>query len=121
MSPQPIDAQSMLSQMAAADRAQHVAERQPLVQQERLAVQAPAQSAHRETQVQQPEQTEQERVRDKQPRKEPFSGRKRRKRRDGKGSATHEQPAQSDPSTYSSRAEKDAAGTHEGTVLDLKA
>jgi hypothetical protein len=121
MSPQPIDAQSMLARMAVADRAQHVAEREPVVQQERLAVQAPAQSAHRETQVQKPEQTEQERVRDKQRRKEPFSGKKRRKKQRGKERSSDEKPAQSDPATYSPRAEKDTAGGHEGTVLDLKA
>ena len=121
MSPQPIDAHSLIGRMTAADRAQQRVERQPVVQQERLAVQAPAQSAHRETQVQQPEQTEQERVRDKQRRKEPFSGKKRRKKRGGKGSAADEQPGQADPSTYSPRAEKDNAGGHEGTVLDVKA
>jgi len=121
MAPQPIDAQSMLARMAVADRAQHIAERQPVVQQERLAVQAPAESAHRETQVQQPEETEQERVRDKQRRKEPFSGKKRRKKRGGKGRTADEQPGQAGPSTYSPHAEKDTAGGHEGTVLDVKA
>ena len=121
MSPQPIDAESMLARMAVADRAQHVAERQPLAQQERLAVQAPAQSAHRETQVQQPEQTELERVRDKQRRKEPFSEKKRHKKQARKPSTAQEQPVPSNPSTYSPRAEKGTAGAQEGTLLDLKA
>ena len=123
MSPQPIDAQSMIGRMAVADQAQHAAERQPVVQQERLAIQAPAESAHKQTQVQQPEETEQERVRDKQRRKEPFSGKRRsRKKRPRRKDATQEDQVVPEPSTYSPPTGKGAAADDKGgSVLDLKA
>ena len=122
MSPQPIDAQSMMGRMAVADHAQHAAERQPVVQQERLAVQAPAQSAQKETQVQQPDQTEQERVREKRRRREPFSGRRRRrKKRARKKDGEEEHQVSSEPSTYGPRTGKNTGAADEGSVLDLKA
>lgn len=122
MSPQPIDAPSMMGRMAVADHAQHVAERQAVVQQERLAVETPAQSTQKQTQVQHADETEHTRVRERRRRKEPFSGRRRRRKRRGRGkSAAPEHRTLSDPSTYNPSAEKETAATDEGNVIDLKA
>jgi hypothetical protein len=122
MSPQPIDMQTMIGRMAAADRAQQAAERQPLVQQERLAVQAPAQSTEKETQVQQADHAEHAPVKEAR-RREPFSGRKRgRKKRAAKKPVEQEEEASCDSGTYTSSAEKELAdGADEGQVLDVEA
>ena len=121
MSPQPIDAQSLMGRMAAADHAQHRAERQPVVQQERLAAQAPAQSAQKETQVQDTDHAEHALVREKR-RNEPFSGRKRRrKKRDPEKPAVQDHQLSSDLSTYDPRTKKEAGAADEGSVLDLQA
>ncbi|MCK5558570.1 MAG: hypothetical protein KAJ01_09335 [Candidatus Hydrogenedentes bacterium] len=121
MSPQPIDVQTMIGQMAAADRAQQMAERQPLVQQERLAVQTPAQSTEKETQVQQADQTERAPVREAR-RHEPFAGRRRRrKKRDPKKPVEQEEGAPCDSPTYNPSAERKSLGSDEGQVLDMEA
>ena len=121
MSPQPIDTQSLIGRMAAADRAQQRVERQPVVQQDRLAAQTPAQSAQKETQVQDTDHTENAPVREKE-RKEPFSGkRRRRKKRSGKKSASKEELASSEPATYNPHTGKEAPAADEGSVLDLEA
>ena len=121
MSPQPIDVQTMIGQMAAADRAQQMAERQPLVQQERLAVQTPAQSTEKETQVQQADQTERAPVREAR-RREPFAGRRRRGKKGAqKRPVEKEEAAPSDSPTYNPSAEKESAGLDEGQVLDMEA
>ena len=121
MSPQPIDMQTMIGRMAAADRAQQVAERQPLVQQERLAIQAPAQSTEKETQVQQADHAEHAPVKEARE-QEPFSGRKRRrKKRVPKASVEQGEEAACDSGTYTSSAEKESAdGSDEGQVLDVE-
>jgi len=120
MAPQPIDTQTMIGRMATADRAQHLAERQPLVQQDRLAIQTPAQSTEKETQVQHAEQTEQEVVREAR-RREPFSGRKRRKKRARKKRVMKQAGDSSDSPAYNARAGRESAGSDEGHVLDVKA
>ena len=121
MSPQPIDAHSLIGRMTAADRAQQRVERQPVVQQERLAVQTPAQSAQKETQVQDTDEAEHAPVRQKE-RKEPFSGRKRRrKKKPGGKSAAQEEVVSSDPATYNPRAGKEEPAADEGSVLDVEA
>jgi len=107
--------------MAAADRAQQRVERQPVVQQERLAAQTPAQSAQKETQVQDTDHTEHVPVREKE-RKEPFSGRRRqRKRRSGKKSASKEELVSSEPTTYNPHKGKETPAVDEGSVIDLEA
>jgi|GEM_PF-2405097 len=121
MSPQPIDAQSLIGRIAAADSAQQRVERQPVVQQERLAAQTPVQSAQKETQVQDADQTEHAPVREKK-RKEPFSGkRRRRKKRSGKKPASTEELVSSEPATYNPHTGKQAHAADEGSVLDLEA
>jgi len=121
MSPQPVDMQTMIGRMAAADRAQQAAERQPVIQQERLAVQTPAQSTEKETQVQQADQTEHAPVRETR-RREPFSGRKRRRKRSAsKEPVDQADEASCDSGTYTSSAEKELAdGSDEGKMLDVE-
>lgn len=107
--------------MAAADRAQHKTERQPVVQQERLALQTPAESAQKETQVQHTDQAEHTPVRERK-RNESSSGkRRRRKKRSGKKSAAPEEPVSSETATYNPRTGKEPPAADEGSVLDLEA
>ena len=122
MSPQPIDAQSLIGRIAAADSAQQKAERQPVVQQERLAAQTPVQSAQKETQVQDTDQTEHAPVREKK-RKEPFSGRRRRrkKKKSGDKPDSTEELVSSEPATYNPHTGKETPAADEGSVLDLEA
>lgn len=121
MSPQPIDVQTMIGRMAAADRAQQATERQPLVQQERLAIQTPAQSTQKETQVQHADQTEHAPVREAR-RREPFSGRRRRRKRSAKTQPAQEgEEATRDSPTYNPSAEKESPESDEGQVLDVEA
>jgi hypothetical protein len=124
MSPQPIDAQSLIGRMAAADRAQHKTERQPLVQQERVALQTPAESAQKEKQVQHTDQADNTPVQERK-REESASGKRRRgrKKRSGKDkdSATPEEVVSSEPATYNPRTGKEPPAADEGSLLDLEA
>ena len=107
--------------MAAADRAQHKSERQPLVQQERVALQTPAESTQKETQVQHTDQADHTPVRERK-RNESSSGKKRRrKKRSGKGSATPQEAVSSEPATYNPRTGKEPPAADEGSLLDLEA
>jgi len=121
MAPQPIDAQTMIGRMADAERVQQMAERQPLIQQDRVATQTPTQSAQQETQVQRPEQPQQGQVRETR-RREPFAGRRhRRKRSASKRGDTNRRGVSPESATYDPHARKEPAEGGEGHVLDVTA
>ena len=77
--PQPIDPQSELGRVTAAERIQQIADRASLAAQSRIAAQADEERVDAETTVRQMNQKSEE-VDEETRRKNPFTGRRRKKR-----------------------------------------
>jgi len=99
---QPIDMQSLIGNIMAADRVQHIVERQASVEQQRVAFQTHAERAQQETQVQQTHEAESERIEENLERES--QGRRHGRRR--RGEEAEPEPEQTVQSTVAPMAEQ---------------
>ena len=109
--PQPIDPQSELGRVTAAERIQQIADRASLAAQSRIAAEAGEERANAETAVRQMNQKSEE-VDEETRRKNPFTGRRRKKRQ-----GTVENAA--DPVVYAPTDKRDAGDDPDGHTLDV--
>ncbi|MBN2308115.1 MAG: hypothetical protein JXR94_04045 [Candidatus Hydrogenedentes bacterium] len=77
--PQPVDLQTEVARVTAAERIQQIADRASLAAQQRAAAEVEGERVENEQQVQQTPQTESRQVDADEHRKNPFMGRRRRK------------------------------------------
>jgi hypothetical protein len=110
--PQPIDFNTEGLRQHAADRIQEIAARQSLAAQQRLAIQDQEERVEHETQVQDTQESQEQAVDEEGRRKNPFIGRRKRKKRDT-GAAL--------PPTlvYTPQEKNEVAGNLEGWELDI--
>jgi len=128
---QPVDIQSLIGNIMATDRVQHIVERQAAGEQQRIAFQTHAERARQETQVRETHEAESERIEEEQ---EGQSERRRHRRQQQRGRDESAEPEESGTRTavpvseqpvevrtvYNSSEEKEDLGGPEGHNLDVR-
>jgi len=112
--PQPIDMQTEVARVTAAERIQQIADRQSLAAMQRAATAAQDERIEVETQVQQADPKSQQVDRETR-RRNPYVGRRRRR----KGEPGPEDPEEGSSGSDGTAEEQDAAGDVEGHELDV--
>jgi hypothetical protein len=107
--PQPVDLQTEMARVAAAERIQQIADRLSLAAQQRLAESAEEERLREETQVRQSNESEHRNIERDGRRRNPFSGRRRSKRDEAEGS-----------SASGAKTEKSGTKGEDGRHFDVK-
>lgn len=87
--PQPVDIQTELARVSAAERIQQISDRVSLAAQQRVAAATQEDRLARETQVQETPHSQSEQVDAEARRRNPFVGRKRRRKKAEESAASH--------------------------------